>query len=77
MADGPKNLHTSPRYKIHQTILYLLVEIKTFSLLWANFFMFFPSRIDASHAGVIGHAVYRQHVGRRSRVDRMRVGITA
>ena len=38
--------------------------------------MFFPSRIDASHACVIGHSVYRQHVRRGPRIDRMSIGIT-
>src|SRR6266850_3458666 len=39
--------------------------------------MFFPSRIDPSHACVIGHAVYRQHVSRSACVDRMSIRITA
>ena len=38
--------------------------------------MFFRSRIDASHARVIGHSVYRQHVRRGPRIDGVRVGIT-
>jgi hypothetical protein len=38
--------------------------------------MFFPSRIDASHARVIGHTVYRQHVRRGPGVDMVRIGIT-
>lgn len=43
--------------KSWQTILYLLVEIKTFSRLSAKLLMFFPSRIDAAHARVIGYSI--------------------
>src|SRR4030095_2876146 len=39
--------------------------------------MFFPSRIETSHAGVIGHAVYRQHVCCGPSVDRVSVSVTA
>src|SRR5437016_11591979 len=39
--------------------------------------MFFPSRVDTSHACVIGDSVYRQHVGRGARVDRVGISITA
>src|SRR2546423_236758 len=39
--------------------------------------MFFPSRIDPSHACVIGDAVYRQHESRSARVDRLSIRITA
>ena len=38
--------------------------------------MFFPSRIDPTHAGVISDSVYRQHVSRRAGVDRVGIGIT-
>ncbi len=50
---------TSLKYKSRQTIPYLLVEIKTFPRFTPNFFMFFPSRVNPTHASVIGHAVYR------------------
>src|SRR5262249_49628742 len=63
--------------KISQTILYLTAEIKTFSRLSAVVFMFFRSRIDASHARIIGHAVYRQHVRCGACIDRMCIRITA
>src|SRR6185436_11615935 len=42
--------------------------------------MSFPSRISRiypSHARVVGHPVYSQHVGRGASVNRMRIGITA
>ena len=71
-----RNLNAGPSRKSCQTILYLKSEIKPFSLLSGFAFMFFPSRIDASHACVIGHAVYRQHVRRGPRIDRVHVGIT-
>ena len=58
------------------TILYLLAEIKTFSLVSGNFFYVFSvtcrhvsSRVDAPHAGVIRHSIDGQHVGRGPRVD--------
>jgi hypothetical protein len=51
-----------------QTIPYQLREIKPFSRLNPYFFMSFPSRVYASHPGVVGHSVYRKHVGRGSRV---------
>ena len=38
--------------------------------------MFFRSRVDASHARVIGHTVYRQHVRRGPGIDVVRIGIT-
>src|SRR6266567_5475846 len=38
--------------------------------------MFFPSRIYAPHAGVIGHTVYRQHVRSGAGVDRVRISIS-
>ncbi len=38
--------------------------------------MFFPSRIDAAHARVIGHSVYREHVCGGSRVHRVGVRIS-
>src|SRR5678815_2566013 len=40
-------------------------------------FMFFRSRIDASHLRIIGHAVYREHVRRGPCIGRMSVRITA
>ena len=52
-------LNAGPSRKSCQTILYLKSEIKPFSLFSADQFMFFRSRIDASAACVIGHAVYR------------------
>ena len=39
--------------------------------------MSFRSRVDASHARIVGHSVYSQHVCRRPRVNRVQVGITA
>src|SRR5438128_11227013 len=39
--------------------------------------MFFPSRIDPSHACVICDSVYRQHVSRSARVDRVSIRISA
>lgn len=36
-------------------------------------FMFFQSRIDASHACIVGHTVYSQHVRCGPCIDRMRV----
>ena len=39
-------------------------------------FMFFRSRIDATHAGIIGHTVYRQHVRRGPGIDLVSLGIT-
>jgi len=64
-----RNLNAGPRRKSCQTILYLKMEIKPFSLFSGIPIMFFRSRVDASHARVIGHAVYRQHVRRGPRVD--------
>ena len=52
------------------------MEIKPFSLFSGFLIMFFRSRVDASHARVIGHTVYRQHVRRGPRIDRVCVGIT-
>src|SRR5215213_1171382 len=72
-----RNLNAGPSPKACQTILYLKLEIKPFSLLSTLLFMFFRSRIDASHTGVIGHTVYRQHVRRGPGINRMGVGITA
>src|SRR5713226_9269138 len=37
----------------------------------------YPSRINASHPGVVGDAVNGQHIGRSPRVHGMRVGIAA
>ena len=51
------------------------LEIKTFSRLKASFYLFFPSRVYPSHPRVVGNAVDCQHVGRRSRIDGMGVGI--
>jgi hypothetical protein len=39
--------------------------------------MFFPSRINPAHPGIVGDAVDSQHVGCRPGVHGMRVGITA
>lgn len=39
-------------------------------------FMFFRSRIDATHTRIIGHSVYGQHVGRGPGVHRMSVCVT-
>src|ERR1043166_120854 len=72
-----RSLNAGPRPKSCQTILYLKFEIKPFSLLSALVFMFFRSRIDASHGCVIGHAVYRSHVRRGPGIDRVLVGISA
>ena len=52
-------LNAGPSPKSCPTILYLKTEIKPFSLLSGAEIMFFRSRVDASHARVIGHAVYR------------------
>ena len=52
-------LNAGPSPKSCQTILYLKTEIKPFSLFSAGVFMFFRSRVEASHTRVIGHAVYR------------------
>src|SRR5580765_2027674 len=54
-----------------------LPESKAFSRLRAHLFMFFRLRIYATHTRVVSDAVDCQHVGRSSRVDRMRIGITA
>src|ERR1044071_3673201 len=70
------NLNAGPSRKSCQTILYLKTEIKPFSLLSGFLNMFFRSRIDASHARVIGHTVYRQHVRRGPRIDLVSLGIT-
>ena len=45
--------------------------------LQAVLFMFFRSRVDASHLRIIGHTVYREHVRSGPRIGRMSVGITA
>src|SRR5258708_31796372 len=39
--------------------------------------MFFPSRVEPSHARVVGHSVYRQHVSRSPSIHRMRVSVAA
>ena len=39
--------------------------------------MFFPSRIYASHTRVIGHSIYRQHVGCGPGIDGVLVGVAA
>lgn len=70
-------LNAGPSAKSCQTILYLKFEIKPFSLLSALVFMFFRSRIDAPHARIVGHPVYRQHVCCGPRIDRMSIGVTA
>src|SRR6185369_9263893 len=70
------NLNAGPSRKPCQTILYLKMEIKPFSRLSGVLNMFFRSRVDTSHARVIGHTVYRQHVRRGPRVDVVCVGIT-
>lgn len=69
-------LNAGPSRKLSQTILYLNMKINPFSLLWRLLYMFFRSRVDASHARVIGHAVYRQHVGRGPCINVVRIGIT-
>ena len=71
-----RNLNAGPRRKSCQTILYLKTEIKPFSLLSGILIMFFRSRVDTSHARIIGHAVYRQHVRRGPCVDAVSVGKT-
>src|SRR5215510_4041887 len=71
-----RNLNAGPRRKSCQTILYLKMEIKPFSLFSGILIMFFRSRVDASHARVIGHTVYRQHVRRGPRIDLVSFGIT-
>jgi hypothetical protein len=63
------NLNAGPGRKSCQTILYLKTEIKPFSLLSGFLIMFFRSRIDTSHARVIGHTVYGQHVRRGPCID--------
>src|SRR6185503_8868756 len=71
-----RNLNAGPSRKSCQTILYLKMEIKPFSLFSGFLIMFFRSRVDASHTRVIGHTAYRQHVPRGPRVDVVRIGIT-
>ena len=39
--------------------------------------MFFPSRIDASHACVVRDSVDRQHIRSGASIDRMRVSVPA
>jgi hypothetical protein len=73
----PKIRHTRGGMESRQTIPYQLREIKTFSRLNPYFFMSFPSRIYASHACVVGHSIYREHVGRRPGVYRMRIRVPA
>src|SRR5678816_662480 len=70
------NLNAGPRRKSCQTILYLKMEIKPFSLFSGFSNMFFRSRVDASHTRVIGHAVYRQHVRRGPCIDVVSIGKT-
>ena len=71
-----RNLNAGPSRKSCQTILYLKTEIKPFSQLSGILIMFFRSRVDASHARIIGHTVYRQHVRRGPRIDPVSLGIT-
>src|SRR5437762_3576163 len=71
---------TSPSYECEQrntgrSLPYPKLEIKTFSRLKASFYLFFPSRVYPSHPRIVGNAVDCQHVGRRSRIDGMGVGI--
>src|SRR5438128_2715398 len=54
-----------------------LLEIKTFSRLKGDFNMFFQSRVNSTHPGVICNAVDGQHVSRRAGINRVRVGIAA
>src|SRR6476659_6392936 len=42
----------------------------------AILFMFFRSRIEASHACIVGHTVYRKHVCRGPCIDRMSICVT-
>ena len=58
-----------PSVKLTVTILHLGAEIKTFSLLRLKLLMFFPSRVEASHACVVSHPVDCQHVGCRPGID--------
>src|ERR1044071_6100752 len=71
-----RNLNAGPSRKSCQTILYLKSEIKPFSRLSGAEIMFFRSRVDASHARVIGHTVYRQHVRRGPGIDVVCIGET-
>ena len=59
-SGNPLIPNAGPGAKIMPTILYLLAEIKTFSLFSANFVYVFSvtwSGIDATHARVIGHPI--------------------
>src|SRR5437016_14189264 len=71
---------TSPSYESEQrntgrSLPFPKLEIKTFSRLKASFYLFFPSRVNPSHPRIVSNAVDCQHVGRRSRIDGMRVSI--
>jgi hypothetical protein len=64
-----KTFAHDPSTKLTLTILHLGAEIKTFSLLRRKLLMFFPSRVEAPHACVVGHPVDCQHVGGGPGID--------
>ena len=68
---------SAPHTDIRQTILYIALEIKTFSRLRGKTYVFFPSCINAAHPRIIRHAVNRQHVSRRPGINRMRIRVPA
>src|SRR3954467_6068027 len=74
---GGKTFDYAAHNDFRQTILHIAAEIKTFSQLSGKTSMFFPSRINAAHASIVGHAVNRQHVSSRSGVNRMGIGVPA
>ena len=74
---GSKTFDYAAHSDFRQTILHIAAEIKTFSQLSGKPSVFFPSRIDAAHPRIIGHAVNRQHVSSRPCINRMGIGVPA